>query len=216
LTISSVPNSTFRYRYTLGGDGVGVDGSDGLERDGYRTARLGTIDLVVNDTVTRWANLPAGREPGPGTRVRVIHVDFPTPGSLVGRPLLTPRYNPWVKVLVNKFDLPPGTPFEDIPHVMVLPLGVADPEDAVRLITQLLGGEDVRQWMNQRSAEVKKAVAHKEVTASMTLDEVIAALGEPDDIEKDFGAEGRKETLHWGARSVTLVENAVVLGPASP
>jgi hypothetical protein len=72
FTINSVPNAGFRYRYLIGGDGAGADGTAGLEEGGYRRAKLEDRDLVVNDIVERWAGLPTATEAAPGARVDVV------------------------------------------------------------------------------------------------------------------------------------------------
>ncbi|MBI4304813.1 MAG: hypothetical protein HY678_00690 [Chloroflexi bacterium] len=120
LSISSVPNSNFRYRYLLGGDGIGADSSGGLEGEGFRTARLGTKDVVVDDVITRWANLPAVSEAGQGARVRVTFnasVPHATPVNANvrwvpdGAPAVSMQAtggNPWL--YRAEVELPAGTP----------------------------------------------------------------------------------------------------------
>jgi hypothetical protein len=148
-----------------------------------------------------------------GTRVRIQRVEFPGTGSLLGRPLLTPRYNGWVLLRVNHFDVPGVRGFQDRTHVIVLPLGLGDPEQVDHALEPLLGDESVRDWMNRRQPSVRAAIREKRVVVGMTYDEVTSSLGVPDRLERRDVAGKREDTATFGQRTVVLVDDVVTAVP---
>ncbi|MEW5852764.1 MAG: hypothetical protein AB2A00_28530 [Myxococcota bacterium] len=161
--------------------------------------------------------LPGGRNiaPGPvrgilpaGTRIRIERIELPTTGTVLGRPLLAPRYNPWIVFRVNRFDVD-NPHFQDIRHVVVLPFHVTDPEQLERAVDVLFAPEDYRDWLRQRSPQVRSAIEQKQAMKGMTLAELTAALGMPDRTTRE--PESPRSTAYFGRRAVTL-ENDVVVG----
>lgn len=160
---------------------------------------------------------PLGSERGvipAGTRVRIERVEMPSMGSLVGRPLLTPRYDGWVHLRVNRFDVQDVALFEDRTFVMVLPLGLTDAEQVERVLAPLLGEEvAVRAWLSRRRPEVREAIATKQAVAGMSYDELVASLGQPDRIDRTIEAGRRKDLCLFGKREVELVDDVVTRLP---
>ena len=154
-----------------------------------------------------------------GTRVFVETVDMPTLGSMVGRPNFSPRYNGWARLRVNRFDVKtPG--FVDGTYILIMPLGVTDPEAMGRWLKDILGEDDaVRTWLERRAPETLQAIAAKQARAGMSFEELVAALGNPDEVTKDVALEGKTETARFGDLTVVLVEDVVreIKGaPAAP
>ncbi|MBI5493790.1 MAG: hypothetical protein HY904_02120 [Deltaproteobacteria bacterium] len=156
--------------------------------------------------------VPPGTEHGiipAGTRVRVEKVDLPSLGSMAGRPNLSPRYNGWLRVRVNRFDTSaPG--FRDGLHVLVLPLGLTDLGALEGAIQQLLGDDDAfKAWLDGRTPEMRAAIAEKRPRVGMLYEELVAALGPPDAMVSDVVPEGRREVAEFPRYQVTLVESLV-------
>jgi len=145
-----------------------------------------------------------------GTRVRIERLDLPTLGTMVGRPLLTPRYNTWVRLRVNRFDVADVPGFEDRTYVMLLPIGLTAAAQADGVLSTLLGpDDDVKAWMDRRSPAARSAIVGKTAAPGLTYEELVAALGLPDRIDREEGAQGKKEIARFGSARVTLLNDVV-------
>lgn len=166
----------------------------------------------------RYLTLPGGKAISPGasvgiypagTRVRVEKVEMPSLGTMVARPNLSPRYNGWVVVRVNRFDVA-SNGFVDGRHVVVVPLGISDGDELTAWIMEILGDDvETKAWLDQRSPEVRAAIAAKQARVGMLYEELVAALGKPDSVATDAVPEGKRDVAHYGDLDVTLVENVV-------
>lgn len=151
-----------------------------------------------------------------GTRVRIESVEMPTLGLIAGRPTLSPRFNPWVKLRVNRFDVTEPQ-WSDGMHVVVLPIGISDLDTLTSTMGQLFGDtQTVKNWLAQRSPEVQQAIARKELHFGMTFEEAVAALGNPDDVRREDLPQGRKDTATWGARAVVFMDDIATDAPVTP
>lgn len=147
-----------------------------------------------------------------GTRVRIQAMEMPTPGLILGRPNLSPRYNPWVRLWVNRFDTALEG-FGDETYVLVLP-ATTDADTVKQWMDRLMGPEvEVRDWLAARTPDVRDAIAHKRARVGMTFEELTAALGQPDELKRTFVPEGRQDIARYGSRSVVLLDDVVKTVP---
>lgn len=143
-----------------------------------------------------------------GTKVRVVAVELPTSATILTRPLFTPRYNVWVRMRVGRFqgDVDFFLPEE---HVAVLPTTVRTPAQIHAALDALLSTADLDTWLAGRSAEVRQAIAEKRALPGMTFEELTAALGLPDQVERRFEDNVRIDSASFGPRLIVLREDVV-------
>lgn len=149
-----------------------------------------------------------------GTRVRIERVEMPSLGSLVGRPLLAPRYNGYVYLRANRFDVTDSLLFKDKTFVMVLPFSLTDPDQVDGIMSTLVGEEDsVRAWLAQRKPSIREAIITKQAVMGMTYEELVAALGAPDRIDRSIIDGKRREEAVFGTRMFVLTDDVVTSLP---
>ena len=138
--------------------------------------------------------VPAGRE------VLIEKIEFPP----AERPLLTPRFYPWVYVKVDKT-------FTDRPHIIVLQLGGDTLVEFEQLLGMYLVEKDPRPAIDARPQPVRQAIDAKKVVEGMTEDDLITALGMPDGVRHVQDKEGRTELWVYPKRCVKVKEGKTVL-----
>ena len=113
-----------------------------------------------------------------GTRFLIEKIEFPDIYALTTRMISSPRYHTWVYL----------RPLEKLPleserrehFVMLLPMDLQDRQDVEANLAKVLAPEgDVSRWLKERRPSVRVAIAHKDLQAGMTRDELVAARGEP-------------------------------------
>jgi hypothetical protein len=137
--------------------------------------------------------VPAGRE------VLVEKIEFPP----AERPLLTPRFYPWVYLKVDKT-------FTDRPHILVLQLGGDTLVEFEQLVAMYLVEKDPRPAINLRPQPVREAIDAKKVVEGMTEDDLITALGMPDSVRRLQDKDGRTDLWSYPTRCVTVKEGKTV------
>jgi hypothetical protein len=134
--------------------------------------------------------IPAGRE------VLIEKVEF----SPAERPLLTPRFFPWIYMKVDKT-------FTDKPHVLVLQPDPASPQDFDRVMGAYLSASDPRPGINARPAAIRDAIDSKTPVEGMTSADVAASLGYPDAATR--GADAGDEKWNYPSRCVVFKKGVV-------
>jgi len=143
-----------------------------------------------------------------GTKVQLVDLQFPTSAAIARRPLFTPRYNIWVVLRVSRYagdiDL-----YRKGDHILVLGNTLREPAAIEAHLDALLSHEDLTPWLSQRSDRARLAIAEKRAEEGLTFEELVAALGFPDAVERRFEGETRIEDARFGADHIVLVNDVV-------
>jgi len=116
-----------------------------------------------------WGILPAG------TPVQIEAVEFPFGETYARRPIMTPRWFPWVRVRLEKFS---GGTFAPKPMWLVVELGTGEPVTLFNTrLASLLTATDPGPEIAGFDAEVRRAIAEKRVATGMTSRQVELSLG---------------------------------------
>lgn len=146
--------------------------------------------------------IPPGREEGvvpAGREVLVEKIEFPP----AERPLLTPRFYPWVYLKVDKT-------FTERPHILVLQLGGDTLVEFEQVIGSVLVDKDPRPAINARPQPVREAIDRKTAVEGMTEDDLVTALGMPDAVRHVQDSGGHTEQWAYPRRCVTMKEGKSV------
>jgi hypothetical protein len=137
----------------------------------------------------------------PGTQVRIRNIEFPTGWLIAQRPVMTPRYHPWVHVEVA---------FDDRPFVIVLPQTAASYEDVQGEIDRLLTLSDPTQALRELPPAQREGVYRKELVDGMGVEAVEMAWGLPE--RKRIDKPARTEEWIWaeGKRRAVFQEEKLV------
>ena len=146
----------------------------------------------------------------PGTPIFVDLVEFPTGAVLWGRPLATPRYQPW---LLGR------AAGEDRGVVLVLSGQSGSAEDLLAQVARVLTPDDPSPVYRALPETQRAAIRHKELVEGMDRDAAFMAWGSPDRIavERPSGAEewswsaGRRKALFQDDRVVRFDLKAAAL-----
>lgn len=146
---------------------------------------------------TEEGTIPAGRE------AEIERIEFPP----AERPLLTPRFYPWVILKVDKT-------FTNRPHILVLQPNVETAAEFEQLLGLFLVERDPRPAIEARGAEIRKAIDAKNVVNGMNEDDLVASLGAPDEIRRgaDGGNGGLRTDLWIYAKRCVKVRDGTVVG----
>jgi hypothetical protein len=145
--------------------------------------------------------IPPGKEEGvvpAGREVLVERIEFPP----AERPLLTPRFYPWVYLKVDKT-------FTDRPHVVVLQLGGDTLVEFEQAIGAYLVEKDPRPAIAGRPQPVREAIDAKAAVGGMTEDDLVTSLGMPDAVRHVQDKDGHTELWAYPRRCVTMREGKV-------
>ncbi|MBI5527037.1 MAG: hypothetical protein HY897_11940 [Deltaproteobacteria bacterium] len=150
--------------------------------------------------------IPPGKEDGTipaGREAEIERIEFPP----AERPLLTPRFYPWVYLKVDKT-------FTDRPHILVLQPNVETAAEFEQLLGLYLVERDPRPAIEARGAEIRKAIDAKNVVEGMNEDALVASMGAPDEIRRgaDGGAGGGRADLWVYAKRCVKVKDGAVVG----
>ncbi|MBN2361715.1 MAG: hypothetical protein JXR83_19840 [Deltaproteobacteria bacterium] len=141
-----------------------------------------------------------------GTEVEVRAIEFPDSAVIVRRPLFTPRYNIWVVLRVAR--LPDRYQAGD--HILVLPSGLRDRAEVRAALDALLSRDDLAPWLASRSAAARLAIAEKRAQTGLSYEELVAAVGLPDRIDRSFERGHRCDRAYYASTAVDLVDDVVV------
>lgn len=149
------------------------------------------LDLLQTPSGEPIAPPPPERILAPGTPVVVEDVEFPTGLRFASRPLMTPRYHPWVVFRV---------PDDSRPQVLVLSQSAATAADAMAEVDRVLSVGDPSPQLAALSPIQREAVLRKDVVDGMTRQAVTLAWGFPDRIVMDRPAGTEDWTWEGGKR----------------
>jgi len=141
-----------------------------------------------------------------GTEVEVHAIEFPDSATIVRRPLFTPRYNIWVVLRVAR--LP--NRYQPGDHVWVLPTAVRDRAEVMAAIDTLLSREDLAPWLTGRNSAARQAIDEKRAQEGLHYDELVAAIGLPDRIDRSFEQGHQRDRARYGATAIDLIDDVVV------
>jgi len=148
---------------------------------------------------------PVERTFAPGTRVRILKVEFPTAFVMTGRVLLTPRTLAWVYLDVA------GTPKQGPPFVLVLRPGLKTEDEVRSHLDLLLSTADVTPTFEAFSEPVRAAVLAKQAIVEMPAQALVMAWGLPAVKKLELEGTTQKETWTWpdGKRAAVLINGQV-------
>jgi len=137
----------------------------------------------------------------PGTPVVLKDVEFPSPWLIARRPVLSPRYHPWLWLEVQG---------EVRPVVVVLPQTIASFDDVRGELDRYLSGTDPGPEFRALSEAQRKAIERKDVTEGMGPAALVMAWGYPEKRIVDRPA-GREQWI-WptGRRKAWLESESLV------
>jgi hypothetical protein len=127
----------------------------------------------------------------PGTRVAIHAIQFPTGVIIAGRPVMTPRYHPWVFLTVQG---------DDRPHVLVLSQTAASLEDVLADVDRVLTVDDPAPALQALAQAQREAVLKKDLAEGMARRVVAMAWGYPDKIVVDRPADTEEWSWTGGRR----------------
>lgn len=142
-----------------------------------------------------------------GTAFVVDRVEFPDVAALARRMLTTPRYNTWVYL-----EPAPGTlaPAGRKAFIVLLPMDLAEEAEVEAAIAKVLSpAGETKRWLESRKPTIRVAIEHKEILAGMSLDEVVASMGEPIRWFVETTG-GKRSSIAWyGAKEAWLFGDVV-------
>ncbi|HET9554480.1 MAG TPA: hypothetical protein VFP50_16065 [Anaeromyxobacteraceae bacterium] len=137
----------------------------------------------------------------PGTPVRVVEVEFPTPFVIARRVVMTPRYHPWAILKVAG---------DARPHVLVLSQTAATADEVVAEVDRDLTTDDPSPALRGLPAEQHDAVLRKELTEGMPLQAVEMAWGLPEKKRIDRPAATEEWSWPGGKRRAFFQDEKLV------
>lgn len=151
-----------------------------------------------------------------GTRFSVRAIEFPTPLTMAGRMLTSPRYNPWVVLEPRDSHLLRRE--ERRLWVLLLPRDMTTQQEVETHLAQLLAPKGTMEaWLEQRRPTVRVAIEHKDLVAGMNAEEMLAARGEPLARLQDEHRSKQIEVAWYGDREAWLLGSRVIrVLPARP
>jgi hypothetical protein len=144
------------------------------------------LDQLQTPGGERIAPPPPDRILPPGTPVSVLGIEFPTAMAFTSRPLMSPRYEPWLLF---------RAPDDDRIQVLVLSRGASSAEDLLAEVDRVLAADDPSPQLKALPPAVREAVLRKELAEGMSRQAAAMAWGLPDRIVVDRPA--RTEDWTW-------------------
>ncbi|HTT71930.1 MAG TPA: hypothetical protein VMG32_11975, partial [Anaeromyxobacteraceae bacterium] len=140
----------------------------------------------------------------PGTRLKIIKVEFPTGFVIAGRMLHTPRYHPWIYLALAG---------EERPVVIVLPQLVANTEQARAELERLVSPSDPGPAFRALPDAQRAAIARKELLDGMSPRAVEMAWGYPEKKVIDRPSDTEAWTWAGGQRTAFFRGGRLALAP---
>jgi hypothetical protein len=159
------------------------------------------LDLLENPDGKTILPPPAERILPPGTRVGIQQVQFPTGVIIFSRPVMTPRYHPWVFL---------GVEGDERPYVLVLPQTAASLEDVRGDVDRVLVADDPGPAFRALPQAQREAILKKEPVEGMGRQALDMAWGYPDKIVVDRPAGTEEWTWTGGKRRAFLQDERLV------
>jgi len=140
---------------------------------------------------------PAERILPPGTPVVIEQVQFPTGVIIFSRPVMTPRYHPWVYLRIEG---------DERRYVLVLPQTVASLEDVRGDIDRVLVGDDPGPSFLALPQGQREAILRKDPAEGMGRQALTMAWGYADKIVMDRPA-GTEEWIWTGGKRRAFLQD---------
>jgi hypothetical protein len=121
----------------------------------------------------------------PGTRLRVVRIEFPTALVMAERVIYSPRYNPWVYLVPTDANGAQAALSHGKPFILVLPQQLKSRDEVLAEIDRYLTADDPAIHMKQWTSQLAEAVTQKTLLPGMTPDQVQMAWGYPERIHID-------------------------------
>jgi len=144
---------------------------------------------------------PPERVLRPGTPVFVDTVQFPTGTVLWSRPILTPRYLPWLIASVEGVELP---------AVLLLSREAAEADDLLAEVGRVLSADDPTPIFRALPEAQRVAVLAKQPLEGMGRQAVAMAWGYPDRIAVDRPARTEEWSWSGGRRHAVFQDERLV------
>lgn len=153
-----------------------------------------------------------------GTKVKLEKIEWPTSTAILRRPLYSPRYNTWAYFRVAR-DRGGVTLEREKSCILLLSNEIRDEKTFQNWLNTILSPRDNNDWFLSLRPEIQKGIEEKKPVIGMTSNELMAALGEPDQLTRSSTlVEGRnvtKETALYG-KLIILLEDGKVTGVNRP
>jgi hypothetical protein len=153
------------------------------------------IELLESASGDKIPPPPAERVLPPGTRVRILAVEFPSPWRIAKRIVMTPRYHPWAVLDVDG---------DTRPYVIVLPQEAVRLEEINAELARLLSTDDPSAFLASLPREQQAAIRRRELIEGMSTRAAEMAWGQPEKrrIDRPGGTEdwtwpGARRTAHF-------------------
>ena len=159
------------------------------------------LDLLETPSGERIAPPAPDRILAPGTPVTVLEVEFPTAMAFTSRPVMTPRYQPWLLFRV---------PDDDRVHVLVLSRSAPTADDLLAEVDRVLSANDPSPQVKALSPALREAVLRKELAEGMSRQAAAMAWGVPDRIVLDRPARTEDWTWTGGRRRAFFQDDRLV------
>ena len=159
------------------------------------------LDLLESPDGTTIQPPPPERILPPGTRMEIQQVQFPTGIIIFSRPVMTPRYHPWVFLRIEG---------DHRQYVFVLPQTVASLEDVRGNVDRVLVADDPGPAFRALPQVQREAILKKEPLEGMGRQALDMAWGYPDKIVVDRPAGTEDWTWTGGKRRAFLQDEKLV------
>ncbi len=137
----------------------------------------------------------------PGTPVRIERIEFPTSLVIASRPLMSPRYHPWVFLRAAG---------EERPYVIVLSYASTTAEALVDEVERMLTRDDPSRAFAALPVEQRDAVSRRELLEGMGIKAVEMAWGLPEKVRIDRPAATAEWTWPAGKRRAWFQDEKLV------
>ncbi|MEM7589149.1 MAG: hypothetical protein AAF320_03185 [Myxococcota bacterium] len=144
-----------------------------------------------------------------GTRVRIEHIRWPTPGNVFGAALYTPKQLAWVFCSVA-LDRGNTTLWRERPYILLVPKHVQSPHAFERWIVSLLAKTNPNPWLQTLPKHIVKGIVSKRPLVGMNERQLQAAMGQYDDILNKATKSTQRQVRRYGLLKVTVQSDKVV------
>jgi hypothetical protein len=147
-----------------------------------------------------------------GTRIEIQKIEWPTGINIFKRPLLTPRYWPWVYTRLARAR-GPVTIKRDQTYIFILPNSVIDEKSFTDWKDALFSKDNNNEWIMTQDEKIRDAIFAKKPLIGMDYLALFASMGHPDSIKRETimrdGEKITKEIVIYGTTIVILEDSKV-------
>lgn len=169
------------------------------------------VELVLNPDGTPIVPGPISQTVAPGTRAKIVNIEFPSGFAMADRVLVTPRTLIWVTV---EFE---GQPKNALPLTLVLRPGLRDDTELMAEVDRYLSTNNPGELLAGFTEPVREAVKQKKALVEMPAAALEMAWGYPDRRSMKLEGDAKVETWFWGTgKTNATLKNGVVTALVDP